>query len=169
MNVFLRKSDVLKIACLAQSVNVISPILTTTKDGLLKHRIYYPFMLFSNLPAALPSMCESKRPMYPPRASATCPCSMCPPRMMKPAGQARFSSSTAARPKASLPNCTGRIARRSSITAAHQMAGTDPKAFNSEANPNLLTTVKVATPAMDGQNATFVIPPLSFTVLEVTY
>src|ERR1051325_9181495 len=34
MNVFLRKSDVLKIACLAQVVNVISP-LTTTRDGML--------------------------------------------------------------------------------------------------------------------------------------
>ncbi|MFC1960906.1 alpha-L-arabinofuranosidase C-terminal domain-containing protein, partial [Chloroflexota bacterium] len=30
LNVFLRKSDVLKIACLAQIVNVIGPILTTT-------------------------------------------------------------------------------------------------------------------------------------------
>ena len=50
MNVFLRKSDVLKIACLAQVVNVIAPILTT-RDALLKQSIYYPFMLFSKLAA----------------------------------------------------------------------------------------------------------------------
>jgi alpha-N-arabinofuranosidase len=45
MNVFLRRSRVLKIACLAQLVNVIAPILTRP-DGLLKQSIYYPFQLF---------------------------------------------------------------------------------------------------------------------------
>ncbi|MCA9871332.1 MAG: alpha-N-arabinofuranosidase, partial [Anaerolineae bacterium] len=48
LNVFLRKSHVLKIACVAQVVNVIS-WLHTRKDGLLKHPSYYAFKLVSNL------------------------------------------------------------------------------------------------------------------------
>src|SRR5512145_631494 len=47
LNVFLRKSQVLKIACVAQIVNVIS-WLHTRPDGLLKHRSYYAFKLVSN-------------------------------------------------------------------------------------------------------------------------
>ena len=47
LNVFLRKSHVLKIACVAQIVNVISWI-HTRGDELLKHPSYYVFELVSN-------------------------------------------------------------------------------------------------------------------------
>jgi alpha-N-arabinofuranosidase len=43
---FLRHADIVKIACIAQIVNVIAPILTRP-DGLLIQSIYYPFLLFS--------------------------------------------------------------------------------------------------------------------------
>ncbi|KAK6988843.1 glycoside hydrolase family 51 protein [Favolaschia claudopus] len=48
LNVFIRKADIVKIACIAQSVNVISPIITSPK-GLFKQTTYYPLKLFSNL------------------------------------------------------------------------------------------------------------------------
>src|SRR5690606_36755606 len=62
MNVYLRHADVLKIACVAQVVNTISPI-HTTRDGLLKHTTYYPIRLFSNLAAgvALDVLVQSPR------------------------------------------------------------------------------------------------------------
>jgi alpha-N-arabinofuranosidase len=168
LNVFLRKSDVIKIACLAQIVNVISPI-HTTKDGLLKHTPYYPFMLFSKLAAGSALDVEVKAPMT---------------------NSARFGDMPALDVSASYDEASGKgavfIVNRSltesvpvelrwqdrapkRITAAHQMAGTDPKAFNSFENPNLLTTAPVASPSVDGQNAAVVLPPLSFTVLEVAY
>lgn len=46
LNSFLRHADIVKIACLAQIVNVIAPILTKP-DGMLIQSIYYPFELFS--------------------------------------------------------------------------------------------------------------------------
>lgn len=46
LNSFLRHADIVKIACLAQIVNVIAPILTRP-DGILIQSIYYPFQLFS--------------------------------------------------------------------------------------------------------------------------
>lgn len=46
LNSFLRHADIVKIACLAQIVNVIAPILTKP-DGMLIQSIYYPFLLFS--------------------------------------------------------------------------------------------------------------------------
>ncbi len=46
LNGFLRHADTVKIACLAQIVNVIAPILTRP-DGMLIQSIYYPLQLFS--------------------------------------------------------------------------------------------------------------------------
>ena len=43
---FLRHADTVKVACIAQIVNVIAPILTRP-GGLLVQSIYHPFVLFS--------------------------------------------------------------------------------------------------------------------------
>ena len=43
---FLRHADSVKVACIAQIVNVIAPVLTS-RDGLLVQSIYHPFVLFS--------------------------------------------------------------------------------------------------------------------------
>ena len=45
-NSFIRHADVLKIANIAQIVNVIAPILTRG-DNLLLQTIYYPFVMYS--------------------------------------------------------------------------------------------------------------------------
>src|SRR5439155_6984105 len=47
MNVFLRKCNVLKMACLAQVVNVIAP-LKTGRDALLKESTYFPLVMYAN-------------------------------------------------------------------------------------------------------------------------
>lgn len=44
----LRHCDRIKIACLAQLVNVIAPIFTQTGGGVFKQTIYYPFMHVSH-------------------------------------------------------------------------------------------------------------------------
>jgi len=41
-NSLIRHSDRVKVACLAQLVNVIAPI-STNEDGILRHSIYYPY------------------------------------------------------------------------------------------------------------------------------
>ncbi len=43
---FVRRADVVKVACIAQVVNVIAPVLTRP-EGLLIQSIYYPFLAFS--------------------------------------------------------------------------------------------------------------------------
>ena len=43
---FIRHADVVKVACLAQIVNVIAPILTR-RDGVLIQSIYHPFVMCS--------------------------------------------------------------------------------------------------------------------------
>jgi len=42
LNTLIRRSDRVRVACLAQMVNVIAPIMTN-QDGLFRQTIYYPF------------------------------------------------------------------------------------------------------------------------------
>ena len=44
----LRHCDRIKIACLAQLVNVIAPIFTQTGGGVFEQTIFFPFMHLSN-------------------------------------------------------------------------------------------------------------------------
>ncbi|OXG41202.1 alpha-N-arabinofuranosidase [Cryptococcus neoformans] len=46
LNVLVRKHKDIGIACLAQSVNVISPLMTKP-DGIVRQTLYYPLQLFS--------------------------------------------------------------------------------------------------------------------------
>jgi alpha-N-arabinofuranosidase len=46
LNVFIRKSRDLGMACIAQSVNVISPLMTT-KEGITKQTTWWPLYLYS--------------------------------------------------------------------------------------------------------------------------
>lgn len=47
LNAFIRNSDIVKMANMAQLVNVIAPIFTNDK-GMFKQTIYYPLQLFAN-------------------------------------------------------------------------------------------------------------------------
>jgi alpha-N-arabinofuranosidase len=47
LNVFVRNADVVKMANMAQLVNVIAPIFSN-ENGMFKQTIYYPLQLFAN-------------------------------------------------------------------------------------------------------------------------
>lgn len=47
LNSFIRHADSVKVACLAQLVNTIGPLMTR-RDGLLIQSIYHPFVMLSN-------------------------------------------------------------------------------------------------------------------------
>lgn len=47
LNSFIRKADVVKIACIAQLVNVIAPIMTEPGGAAWRQTIYYPYQLAS--------------------------------------------------------------------------------------------------------------------------
>jgi len=47
LNTFIRRSDVVKIACIAQLVNVIAPIMTEPNGRAWRQTIYYPYLFAS--------------------------------------------------------------------------------------------------------------------------
>ena len=163
LNVFLRKSNVLKIACVAQIVNIISWIHTRT-DGLLIQPSYYPFKLVSNNA----------------RGNALDVLVNAPKIATK-----RYGDVSALDVSASHDPETGAgavfIVNRSqtdtletdliwqdgapALREVWQMAGTDPKEFNTWEEPNRLTAQQVDVPAVADGKATFALPPMSFTAI----
>jgi alpha-N-arabinofuranosidase len=166
LNVFLRKADVVKIACIAQVVNAISP-LTTTRDSLLKHSTYYPLWLFSKLATGASLDVAVNAPRYETKRFGDMPLldvssSYDETNKMQAIFIVNRSQTecltTELHWQDRLPN---------QIKTVYQRAGTDPKAFNSFENPNQVVATQIAAPGLDDHSTTLAIPPLSFTVLEV--
>lgn len=165
MNVFLRKSDVLKVACLAQIVNTISPI-TTTREGLLKHPTYYPFMFFSKLANGDALDVNVVAPMHSTKRFGAMP-------LLDVSASYNVESDTHAifivnrSQTESLPvELVWQDLAPQKIDRVYQLSGTDPKAFNSFANPNNIVPVEVTAPVVNDKVAELMVPPLSFTVIE---
>ena len=165
MNVFLRKCDVLKIACLAQAVNVIAPILTT-HEAMLKQSIYYPFLLFSKLATGTALDVAVKAPSYTTTRFGDMPLL----DVSSSYDEASNKSAVFIVNRSLTDSLTvelrwqDRAPQR--INAVYQVAGTDPKAANSFDNPNQVVSVQVASPKISDKVATILLPPLSFTAID---
>jgi alpha-N-arabinofuranosidase len=166
LNVFLRKSDVIKIACLAQIVNVIAPILTTT-DSLLKQSIFYPFKLFSQMASGAALDVHVKSPLYNTNRYGDVPLLDVSASFNEETGKSAIFIVNRSQSESLPVELHWQDRGPKSIGTVHQLAGTDPKAANSFDNPNQLVAVQVAAPQLDGSSATLVVPPLSFTAFEV--
>lgn len=60
---FVRHADLVKVACIAQIVNVIAPILTS-REGLLIQSIFYPFEMISRLARGISLVPMIESPVY---------------------------------------------------------------------------------------------------------
>ncbi len=165
MNVFLRKSDVLKIACLAQIVNVIAPLLTT-RDAVLKQSIFYPFALFSKLAVGAALDVVVKSPVHKTARFGEVPL-LDVGASYDAAGSASaiFIVNRSQTESLAVDLRWQDLAPRS-LAGVYQVAGTDPKAANSFDKPDNVIARQVAVPAVDGKVATLVVPPLSFTAID---
>ena len=79
INTFIRRADVVKLACIAQLVNVIAPIMTDPKGAAWRQTIYYPYYLASRFGrgTALDLQVRVPRPTTP-RSATTSPMSISP-------------------------------------------------------------------------------------------
>lgn len=166
LNVFLRRCDVLKIACLAQLVNVIAPILTRP-DGMLRQSIFYPFALFSRYASGDSLDLHVQSPTYHTRAFGEQPlidaAASCDPERGRGAVFVVHRGRHA--PLAVNLEWRGRSPQR--IAHIYQMSGADPKAANSFDRPDVVCTHELpGAPVVDGR-LSLDAPPLSLTVAVV--
>jgi alpha-N-arabinofuranosidase len=166
LNVFLRKSDVLKVACVAQIANIISWI-QTRRDGHLKHTSFYPFKFVSNWARGNALDVLVKAPTY---------------------ENKQFGASSLLDVSASHDPATGKqavfIVNRSqteTVTTdviwqdgapshaaeAWQLAGDDPKAENTWEHPNAVVPKKLGRLKIADGAMRLRLPPLSFTAISL--
>jgi len=163
LNVFLRKSDVLKIACIAQIVNTIAP-MTTRGDELLKQTTYYPLMLVSQHArgTALDVLVQS--PEYETKRYGMLPVLDVSASYEEATGQGAIFVVNRSQHETLSTELVWQGTAPSEISGGYQLAGSDPKAVNTFEQPD--TIIPQAQPAVavrDGR-AIVSLPPLSFSM-----
>jgi alpha-N-arabinofuranosidase len=167
MNVFLRKADVLKIACLAQIVNTISPI-TTTKDGLLKHTTYYPIMLFSRMASGNALDVAISAPLIETNEFGDVPVlDVASSHNVETGTNAIFIVNRSQTDTVAVNVCWQAL-KPTRVTSAYQISGKDPKAINSFDDPEHIVPYAINVQAFDDGTTILQLPPLSFTTVEVS-
>jgi alpha-L-arabinofuranosidase len=164
LNVFLRKSHVLKIACVAQIVNVIS-WLHTRKDGLLKHPSYYAFKLVSNLARGDALDVLVKAPLVETKQYGAVPALDVPAGYDAETQQGAIFLVNRSLSETVITDIVWQDGLAVSVDKAWRLAGRDPKMVNSWEAPDRLVAKAMPAPVVDKGRATLDLPPLSFTVL----
>jgi alpha-N-arabinofuranosidase len=164
LNVFLRKSHVLKIACVAQIVNTIS-WLHTRPEGLLKHPSYYAFKLVSNLARGEALDIHVKSSNVETKQYDAVPALDVSASYDAGTGEGAVFLVNRSQTEAILTDLVWQDGQALQIEKAWQLAGSDPKEVNSWDAPEQVVAKTIPSPAVDAGRATLNLPPLSFTVL----
>ncbi len=165
LNSFIRNADVVKMACLAQIVNVIAPILTR-KDGLLIQSIYHPFVRYSQLASGDSLTPVVAGPMYQAGARGEVPALDVSASYDSDSGRATVFAVN--RDSENAITATLSVTGRSVSGAGEGwlLTGDDPKAHNDWDTPNRVTPATCEVAVEDGV-ARVVMPPMSIVTVTL--
>ena len=164
LNVFLRKSHVLKIACVAQIVNVIS-WLQTRGDELLKQSSYYAFKLVSNLARGEALDVLVKAPIVQTKQYDGVPTLDVSSSYEVETGQGAIFLVNRSQTDAIVTDLIWQNGKTFLVDKAWQLSGNDPKESNTWDQPNRVVTNPISAPTIKGDRAMVQLPPLSFTAI----
>ena len=166
MNTLINHADTVKIACLAQLVNVIAPIMTEPAGRAWAQTIYYPFLYASRYGrgTALATRIEGAR--------YDCAVGKAIPYLDGAAVQGEDGRTVTLflinrSPEAALETQIALPARTSQNVAWTSLFGPDADAVNT-ADSTPVLPVEMPAPAADGGTLRVSLPPLSWNMLRVT-
>jgi alpha-L-arabinofuranosidase len=175
--VFVRKSAVVRMANLAQLVNVIAPIVTSP-DGLFRQSIYHPLRLISaaTQEVALDVFVDSgthvhaDRPgeRWPYRVADLGPFQVLDVAATRDAEGRRLVISVVNRDPAQALDTRIRLAgaRMAGPVVVHEVTGDSPQSGNSAAEPDAVATMSTKRDVI-GDDLDVRFAPHSFTLLDV--
>lgn len=164
LNVFLRKSHVLKIACVAQIVNVIS-WLHTRSDGLLKHPSYYAFELVSNHARGDALDVHVKAPILETKQYGEVPVLDVSASYDAETQRGAIFLVNRSQAESVTTDVIWQDGKAVQVDKAWQLAGSNPKEMNTWDDPHRLVAHTIPVPRITDGYTTLTLPPLSFTVL----
>jgi alpha-N-arabinofuranosidase len=166
LNVFLRKCDVLKIACVAQIVNIIS-WLHTKRDGLLVYPSFYPFKLIANHARGQSLDAHVRSPLTPTSKYGDVPVLDVAASRDPETGAQMVSLVNRSTSEAQVTELVWQDLAPTRVREAWQLSGEDPKATNTWVKPNAVVANKIKPGAINDGRMTMSLPPLSHTVLAL--
>jgi alpha-N-arabinofuranosidase len=167
LNSFVRRADVVKIACLAQIVNVIAPILTR-RDGLLRQTIYHPFVQLASHAAGLSLRPLVDSPLYRAGARGDVPVLDLSATYDPDCGTACVFLVNRDRQRALPTTLRFADARVAGLLGAEVLAGPDLKQANTWEQPDAVHPIPAtATVVRRDGTAALRLPPASLTVVRL--
>lgn len=164
LSVFLRRADVLKIACIAQIVNTISP-LHTTRDQLLKHTTFYPLVTFAQNARGNALLALVQSPMYTTTSYDQQPLLDVSASFDPESGKGAVFIVNRSQTESLETEIAWQNGAPEVVEAVWQLSGSDLKAVNTLEHPDNIITRPVPTVPVEGGKVKLVLPPLSFTAV----
>ncbi|OQA21098.1 MAG: Intracellular exo-alpha-(1-_5)-L-arabinofuranosidase [Chloroflexi bacterium ADurb.Bin360] len=164
LNLFLRRCDVLHIACLAQIVNVIAPILTT-RESLLRQSTFYPFQLFRRAARGLALDAHVEAPHYATQRFGAVPLLDVSASYDPGTGTGAVFLVNRSQEQPLPVELLWQRQAPQRITEAVRLAGADPKAANTFERPTGVAPTAITAPSIVDGAAQLLLPPLSLTVV----
>jgi len=165
VNTLLRNADRVKLACLAQLVNVIAPI-TTNADGLFRQTIYYPYgwALQFGRGAALSLLVES--PTYDVPGLDQVPYLDVAGSLDRAEGKVSLFILNRDLSKAHEVELVWEDKPPANVLSTWVLTGDDLKASNSFATPKRVAPQPFEKPSSNGSRTKFEVPARSYTVIQ---
>jgi alpha-L-arabinofuranosidase len=164
LNSFIRHADSVKIANIAQIVNVIAPILTRG-DEMLLQSIYYPFAMFASRREGVAIQPAVSGPGYESpsygKVNTIDASAILVDGVLHVFLVNRSSSEPA---EVEIDPASAKI---SAVESAEMISGADPKANNTYENPGAVSSASLNSVKIAGGKASLSLPPLS--VAAVTF
>lgn len=165
LNSLLRHADRVKVACLAQLINVIAPIMTNS-GGLLRQTIYYPYKwaLQYARGAVLDLLVES--PTYEVSNMGQVPYVDVAGTMSAQDGKVAIFALNRDLSKARVVEIDWQDRIPGQVLVATVLTGTDLKAFNAFPTPQKVAPQAFAKPITSGGRTKFEVPARSYTAIQ---
>jgi alpha-L-arabinofuranosidase len=165
LNTLIRNADRVKLACLAQLINVIAPIMTNA-NGMFRQTIYYPYSWALQFArgSVLNLLVES--PTYEVSGMGQVPYLDCAGTISSEDGKVSLFILNRDLAKAHTIEVNWQDKAPGKALSASLLTGDDLKAFNSFETPQKVVPSTLDKPSVSGGRAKFEVPARSYAVIQ---
>ena len=165
VNTLVRNADRVKLACLAQLINVIAPIMTNG-GGLFRQTIYYPYSWALHMAWGDALNVLAEAPEYEVSGMGRVPYLDVVATFSKEKGNASVFILNRDLERAHQVDLVWEDTAPTRVISASVLTGSDLKAVNSFGSPKTVVQTEFSKPSTSGGHTKFEVPARSYTVLQ---
>lgn len=165
INTLIRNADRVKVACLAQLVNVIAPIMTNA-SGVFRQTIYYPYSWGLQMARGAALNLQSESPVYEVSGIGEIPYLDVTGTFSKESGDVSLFILNRDLSKAHEIDVIWQDAPPTRVLTSTVITGSDLKASNSFDAPRRVVPQELGKPVDSGGHTKFEVPPRSYAAIQ---